>query len=165
MLSIFMVGLLKNKIAKKVILYSIIPFTLFAILNYILTDKDKFSNAPYIVEFLVFMFILIYYFFEQMKFVRMYPLYQSLSFWLCVGLFIYFTGNFFYLLFITSSGDRELASQMKIVYCFVNIAKDIILSLAWLAHEPTEEENAELHIPDDVHLDDEFNFTNKFINS
>ena len=100
-----------------------------------------------------------------MKIVTQYPLYQSISFWLCVGLFIYFTGNFFFLLFANNSKDPAFKKQLQIICYVVDIFKDIILSLAWFAHEPTEEENSELLIPDDVHLDDEFNFTNKFINS
>lgn len=157
--------LLKSRIVAKLIRLSVIPFVIISLLTWYFTEKNKFSNVPVVIEFIVFIFILLYYFYEKMKYVKTYPLYQSISFWLCVGLFIFFTGNFFYLLFITTYKDPVFLKQMKIVYSIINITKDIILSLAWLAHEPTEEENTELRIPDDVHLDDEFDFTNKFINS
>lgn len=164
-LSLFFCTLLKNRIVKKILLFCIAPFIIYSVYNYFNTDKNAFSNNPFLVEFLAFIVILAYYFYEKMKIVTSYPLYQSISFWLCVGFFIYFTGNFFFLLFSTSGKDPAFVRQMRILYAVVNISKDIILCLAWLAHEPTEEENAELLIPDDVHLDDEFNFTNKFINS
>lgn len=107
---------------------------------------------------------LIFYFYEKMKIVTAYPLYQSISFWLCVGLFIYFTGNFFFLLFVRNSHDKAFTQQLQIICYVVDIIKDLILSLAWFAHEPTIEENSELRIPEDVHLDDDFSFTNKFNN-
>ena len=164
-LAFFIIKLLRNKPIITIVKYSIIPFISYCVVDFLISDKSKFGNGPVIIEFLIFMLILVYYFYEKMKYVKSYPLSQSLSFWLCVGLFIYFTGNFFYLLFVASSKNPLLIKQLRTVYFFVNISKDIILSLAWLAHEPTEEENVELYIPDDVHLDDEFTFTNKFINS
>ncbi|MEJ7611683.1 MAG: hypothetical protein WKF88_10940 [Ferruginibacter sp.] len=94
-----------------------------------------------------------------MKTVSIIPLYNSISFWLCVGLFIYFTGNFFYLLFTAGIKNIEFINQMKIIYTVVTITKDIILSLAWLANESIETQEDELHIPDDLHLDDGLSFT------
>lgn len=164
-LAFFFFKLLKNNFIKKLLIISIPIFLSFTFYNYLTTDKIAFNNYPFLVEFLVFILVLIYYFYEKMKIVTTYPLYQSISFWLCVGFFIYFTGNFFFLLFSTSSKDPAFLKQLRVVYSIVNITKDIILTLAWLAHEPTAEENTELRIPDDVHLDDEFTFTNKFINS
>jgi len=87
------------------------------------------------------------------------PLYQSISFWLCVGFFIYFTGNFFYLLFLTSTSDKKLVTEMKIVYTIVTITKDIILCLAWFAQEHNETKEEELRIPEDLHLDEDLSFT------
>jgi hypothetical protein len=89
-----------------------------------------------------------------MKIVSRIPLYKTISFWLCVGLFIYFSGNFFFLLLSTSSKDKAFISQMRTINSIVTFAKDIILALAWFAHEKIETEADIIHLPDDLGLDD-----------
>jgi hypothetical protein len=95
-----------------------------------------------------------------MKTVVMYPLYQSITFWICVAFFIYFTGNFFYILFAsTANADAAFGKQLVTIYGIVTITKNIILSLALLANEPTEQTEEILNIPTDLNLDD-FTLTN-----
>ena len=84
------------------------------------------------------------------------PLYQSISFWLCVGLFIYFTGNFFYILLVSSANNPVLIKEMKTIYVIVSISKDIILAFAWFAHERVQNDSDILRIPDEMQLDDDF---------
>ena len=93
-----------------------------------------------------------------MKVVSIYPLYKSISFWICVGLFIYFTGNLFYLLFVESVKDSKLINLMKIIYATVSISKDIILALAWFAHERIETDADKIKFPDGLGLDDDLPF-------
>lgn len=93
-----------------------------------------------------------------MKTVVLYPIYQSISFWICVGLFFYFTGNFFFLVFVNSSADKNFVQQMKLIYSVVTISKNILLSVAFLAKEPVEN-SEELQIPVDLKFDD-FTLTN-----
>lgn len=159
LLIVFFSYLYKNKIAKKVILFSIIPFWIFCVINYLNSDPKVFNNYPPIVSFLIFIIIIVYYFFEKMRVVSIHPLYESISFWICVGLFIYFAGNFFYLLFVTNTQNIELVKQLKIVYSTVTIAKNIILSIAWFFKEHIETKEDELTIPDHVNLDDDLSFT------
>ena len=87
-----------------------------------------------------------------MQTVVLYPLYQSITFWICVGLFLYFTGNFFFLLLIKSTSDVDIKLQMKIFYSFVTITKNVFLSLAFFATEKIDEEDI-LHIPSELDLD------------
>lgn len=159
--SFFFFFLLKNKIAKIIVLLSIIPFAIFCIANYILADKNKFDNYPPLLEFTIFLAIIGYYFFEKMKFVSKIPLHKQISFWLCVGLLIYFSGNFFYYLLITSTNDLNVVKQMKIVGGIVNITKDLILSFAWFAHERVETDSDIIKIPDGLGLDDDLPFIKK----
>ena len=42
------------------------------------------------------------------------------------------------------------------IYATVSISKDIILALAWLAHERIETDSDILTIPDEMQLDDDF---------
>jgi len=82
-----------------------------------------------------------------------YPLYQSISFWICVALFLYFTGNFFYLLFVDSTRDKVVIKQLRIIYTIVTISKDILLCLALFAIERKEDNNNEFRIPEEIDLD------------
>ena len=161
MLIYFFNLLLKNKIFKKLSLLSIIPFWLYCIYNFFTSESNTFNNYPALIDFSAFILVLIFYFFEKMRVVTKFPLHQSISFWICVGLFIYFTGNLFYLIFITSTKDKHLISQMQIIYSCVTIAKNLIIAFAWLAHERLETNADILQMPDDMQLDDDFIVSNQ----
>jgi hypothetical protein len=150
--------LFKNEVVKKIILISIVPFIIYCFYNYFTSDNSVFNNYPALIEFFVFLTILLYYFFEKMRIVTRTPLYQSISFWLCVGLFLYFAGNFFFLLLLNTSKDASFIKQMKIVYSIVTISKDIILALAWFAHEPIETNADIIKFPNGLGLDDDLPF-------
>lgn len=112
-----------------------------------------------IAEFLVFIVALVYFFYEKMQTVVFYPLYQNITFWICVALFIYFTGNFFFLIFVKSSTEASFVTQMKVIYSFITITKNIILCLAMLGNEYIESPEDNLNIPTDITLE-EFSLTN-----
>ncbi len=155
MLIYFFYLLFKNTIAKRLILVSILPFLSFCIYRFLTSTSNAFDSYPSLVEFFIFILILLYFFFEKMRIVSVIPVYQSISFWLAVGLFVYFTGNFFFLLLVNSSKNIEFIKQMNIVNSIVSITKDIILALAWFAHERTETDADILTIPDGLGLDDD----------
>ena len=156
----FFSKLSQNKSFKKIIIYSIIPFWIYCIINFFVSDKDTFNNFPALVEFAVFILIIIFYFYEKMNVVSSIPLSESISFWLSVGLFIYFTGNLFFLLFIFSTSDKEFIKQMFFIYSCVTITKNIILASAWFANERVATDADIIQLPENMKLDDDFTFTN-----
>ena len=160
-IAFYFANLFKNKIIKYISLFSIIPFWAFALYDYFKANSVGFNNIPAIISFILCLIFLIYYFFEKMNFVSTHPLYKTISFWLCVGLFIYFSGNFFYLLFIKSTKDIEQIASMKIVYTIVSITKDIVLALAWFAHERNETNDSIITIPDGLNLDGDIPLTTR----
>ncbi len=145
----------QSKLPKTIIFYSIFPFCIFCLVDYWF-NSGTFNTTPLLVEFLAFIVFIIYFFYEKMKTVVLYPLYQSIVFWICVGLFIYFTGNFFFLLFINSSSDTNFIHQMQFIYSLVTITKNILLCLAFLAFERPMEKDDELILPSELKLDDYF---------
>ncbi len=159
MFAVFFYNVLKNKIAKYIILSSIIPFWIFSIYIYLTTDSKIFNSNPILLHFLIFIIVLLFYFLEKVRNITITPLHKSIEFWLCVGLFIYFTGNFFYLVFLNSTKDVKLIGQMKLVNTIVTFTKDIILALAWLAHERTETDADIIKFPNGLGLDDDLPFT------
>ncbi len=156
-------NIFKNKLVKNIVLYSIIPFTIYWVYDFVNSDSSSFSQTPILIEFLVFIILLIYFFYERMQTVVLYPIYQSITFWVCVAFFIYFTGNLFFMIFVTSSDDPAFITQMKFIYSFITLSKNIIISLAFFGNEQIESPDEILNIPTDVNLD-EFSVTNYKIN-
>ena len=152
--------LFQNKLFKKIIIFSIIPFWFYCLYNFFISEHDTFNNYPALIEFAVFILIIIFYFYEKMNIVSSIPLLKSISFWVCVGLFIYFTGNLFFLLFITSTKDKGILNQMFIIYSCVTITKNIILASAWFANEKLQTDADIIQLPQNMKLDDDFTFTN-----
>lgn len=157
LISIFFYHIFNNLKAKKIILYSILPFILYNILDYFKNGNLNFGNLPTILEFLIFIVAIIFYFFEKMQLNIEKPIYLSIVFWISVGLFVYFTGNFFYILLVenSKSATTEVKNQLKFVYSFVTILKNILLSIALLhGSETNSEQNNQYIFPEDLHLDD-----------
>jgi hypothetical protein len=154
-LSIFFKEIFKSRVVKKLCIIIIPLFIIFSCFCF-------FYNKTYyafIAEAIIFIIYLLFYFFEKINVVTHYPLYKSISFWLCVGLFIYFTGNFFFLLLVNSSKDVNFITQMRIVNFIVVLLKDIILALAWFAYERTETNTDIIKFPNGLGLDDDLPFT------
>lgn len=152
LLSLFFYYTLKNIFVGKLVLFSTIPFSFFCLYQY-LHSINNFSVYPVLSEFIIFMVVIIYYFYEKMKTEVLRPLYQSIIFWLCVGLFIYFSGNFFYLVLIQSTNDPILINQLRVIYSIVTITKNVLLSFSFFANEIKERVINDFNIPDEINLD------------
>ena len=150
----FLIRILISSGLKKVVLISIPLFAALTIIVQFVIFPKAFNSWPLIIESLLLISFFVIFFYEKMKTVNTYPLSQSTIFWICVGFFIYFAGNFFFILFITYSKNKEFVSNQRIVYGIVTISKNIILSLAFLANEPTPKEHEALQVPEGVDLGD-----------
>jgi len=155
----FLYIVLKENWVRKVILFSIIPFTIYALFDYYISNKNTFNNHSNIVSYLLLIIFIVYFFFEKMRTVVVYPLYQSTVFWICVGLFLYFTGTFFFFVFITTSSgaDKDFVRTMSHIYLISVVVKNIILCLSLFATNNNDERDENvLHIPTDLDLDEPF---------
>lgn len=155
----FFYYVIKLPLFRKLILISIPLFFVFAALDYFFTEKSLFNNHSNLLASLILILFIIYYFYEKMKIVVMYPLYQSIVFWVCVAYFLLFTGTFFFFLLVSYSTDQLFKQQLGYIYGFVTLTKNILLCLALFARENKEQVGDELHIPNHMDLD-EFSFTN-----
>ena len=115
--------------------------------------KQFIDSIPAIVEAFLLIIFFIFYFYEKIKTVYQYPLTQTISFWISVAFFMYFTGNFFFFIFIDADSPKDYPREYLLINFIVTIVKNIILCLALFAKEPTQE-SQELQIPDDLNLDD-----------
>ncbi len=75
--------------------------------------------------------ILIYFFFEKIKYDIQAPLYESKVFWIAVALFIFFSGIFLVLIYSkTLINDLKFREQYFIIYNTFNIIKNIFFCVA-----------------------------------
>lgn len=125
---------------KRLLFFSILPFLIYSFYNWS-ENKGDFNVYPLLFEFIFFILAIIYFFYEKMKSFYSYPIYNSIHFWICVGLFVYFTGNFFYILLVeySSQASVEVKNQLKLIYSAVTITKNLLLGLSFLASETTEQ--------------------------
>lgn len=81
------------------------------------------------------------------------PIYQTTEFWISVGCLIYFSGNFFFYVFINSAKTKDEQWQLRSIYAFVTLIKDIVLALSMLTTRVKEDVDDRLEMPDDMELD------------
>jgi len=91
-----------------------------------------------------------------MRFSFQIPVYQTINFWVAVGLFVYFSGIFFYILLSESyfSKNIRFRDELLLIYTSVTILKNLILAFAVTVKEPkAESEDYEFNIPLEINLD------------
>jgi hypothetical protein len=164
-LSFFFWHLIRSVILRRVLLLSNIPFLAYCLYIYSQTDYATFNNGPTLIELLVFLIVIIFYFFERMRLSMAVPLYQTVNFWLSVGFFVYFSGVFFYILLVETyylRSDARILAELKLISCSVVILKNLILSFALSVKEVAEgPEEYNFNIPLDMDLDSFETFTPK----
>ncbi len=141
----------KSKIAK-IILSTFAILLLFYYISKFIQFKN-FDSQFFVIEFIFFTTIILYYFVEKLQNVTIIPFYKTISFWLCVGLFFFFMGNFMVFIFSKSSKDPAFINQIQIIFLSVLFVKDAILSLAWFAKEPIETDADIIVIPKGLKID------------
>ncbi|WP_460560185.1 hypothetical protein [Ferruginibacter profundus] len=126
----------KNKLARKAFLVIAPIFLVYSIYDYFVSPKLKFGANQAIVESFFMLIILIYFFYEKIKYEVQIPLYESKPFWIAVALFIFFSGNFFLLIYSkTMINDLNFRAQYVFIYSSFNIFKNLLLCVALFIKE------------------------------
>lgn len=152
----FLILIIQHAIVRNIIKLTILPFVVFCIIHFFMHETDKFRNMPVLIELMIFMVFIIFVFFEKMKLNFQVPVYQTINFWLLVGLFVYFSGIFFsYLLAENLERQNErMRIELSIIISFVTILKNLILSIAVTVKEPQESvDEYDFRIPLEINLD------------
>ena len=127
---------INKKVIRTVLLYSIIPYILFCIYDFIIAKEPTLAFFPLIVEYLVLLIFIIYFFFEVMQSSVVEPIYQKAIFWICVAFILNFSGNFFLLLAsINSFNNDAFRDTFTIINGSVTILKNIFLCIAVVIKE------------------------------
>ncbi len=127
---------IKNKLIRKILLYSIVPYFLFCIYDFVIAKEPTLAFRPLIIEYIVLLLFIIYFFFEVMQENIVEPIYQKSIFWICVAFIINFSGNFFLLLSsISSFQDASFRNTFTIINGTVTILKNVLLCIAVVLKE------------------------------
>ena len=121
---------IKNRFIKATLLYSFFPFIIICIYDFVSANAPALAFLPLIVEYLVLLIFIIYFFFEVMQENVVTPIYTKPIFWISVAFIINFSGNFFLFLYSqTSFNDDAFRRQFTIIYSSVTILKNLLLCI------------------------------------
>jgi hypothetical protein len=121
------------------VIYSIIPFVLYCLYDYLSAKEPGFAFLPLVIECLTLLIVLIYIFYEKMNYLLDTPIYQTSFFWIAVAFIIYFAGNFFLFLYSQNSyHDETFQIQYTVIYSCVTILKDVLLCISTFIKDKSE---------------------------
>lgn len=123
---------IRNKIVKRGLLFSIIPFTILCISDFLSSDKPSLPYFPLAIEYVTLLVFVVYFFFEVIQSTVSEPIYQKGVFWISVAFIINFSGNFFLFLYSKNSynNNAEFQKYYVIIYGTITIIKNILLSIS-----------------------------------
>lgn len=152
---------IKNKIVRLILLYSIIPYTLFCIFDFVKSEGSTLAFLPLIIEYLVLLLFIIYFFFEVMQENVVEPIYKKAIFWISVAFIINFSGNFFLLLSsISSYTNTSFFDAFIIINGTITILKNILLCVAVTLKEEKGNDGLFSDLSIDSKLDSSLPFKN-----
>ncbi len=153
-ISILYFFILRNNKLKKLILVLIFLFTVFWVFSFSNSNLKVFDFTPLVIECLFFTILIIYYFYEIMRYNFDTPLFQLPSFWISVGFLMYFSGNFFLFLFSKSKfNEPGFNNQYIVIVSTITILKNILLSIAIFVNKNLIQTKNNSSIPSDLNLD------------
>ena len=136
LLSAFYNFSLSNEHRKLIFSISVILFSSYSLYDYLLSKPEDFSFIPLVIECLFFLLVIVYYFYEKIKYNISSPIYYAPVFWVSVAFLIYFSGNFFLFLFSNSMFKNvDFKIEYTIIYGTVTIIKNIFLCTAVIANK------------------------------
>ena len=131
LLCLFYSTLIDHLAVKKIWFYPILLFIIFCSYNFLTSSATGFDFIPLAVECLFFTVIILFYFYQTMRFNFSIPLFQVPGFWFSVGFLIYFSGTFFLFLFSKSMWQTPgFKIQYTLLYSTITIIKNILLCTA-----------------------------------
>ncbi len=126
---------LRNKLLKKLILFTIIAFTIFSLTNLFLqfSTYKNLDTIPVTFQALFIMTLCVIYFFEQIRNPNALFIYSTSEFWIVTGILVYLAGTFFIFIYSANLTQAELDKYWLINYVF-NTIKNILFGLGIYIH-------------------------------
>jgi hypothetical protein len=118
---------------------------------YYLFQRQGFFIYPLLFEFSILIIYIVFYFFERINYLDVDLLKRS-EFWINSGLFLYFTGNFFYLIFSLSDINQKSKLFLLSIYCTITILKNLIISIGLSLPEKSNNPDNFLPFADELEI-------------
>ena len=142
------------------------PIMIAAFIIDFYTAEQRLSFLPLAIEGFFYLIVIMYYFYERIKYISNTPLYNISSFWVSIGFLLNFSGTFFlYLFSITMSKDPSFKDQYHIIYGGITIIKNILLSVAVIINHLNNSQLAALKSGFEVDLEHIYPFTKQVTNN
>ena len=122
---------IKSKLAKLVIIFISVLFTVFLFLLDFLIRFKKLDSISIGAETLILLIVAIYFFYEQFRDLTTLYIYNHYCFWLAIGVLIYLCGSFFLFIY----GDKITENEKEKFWFFtyiVEIIKNILFAVAMI---------------------------------
>ncbi len=159
-LSILYFNIIRNTKIKKLITLGAIAYIFFWLYNFLKSSFTDLDTTPFAVECIFFTFLIVYYFYEIMRYSLDTQLFQLPSFWISVAFLINFSGTFIVFL-LGKSLINEFPSQYLIIVSTITIIKNILLCTAVIANKSLIIPKNHSSLPSDLNLDNFQPFNNK----
>lgn len=131
LLSLFYYQCITSKLKKYFFPLAIISFLILSYWDFTTSKPGEFNFILLVTECLFFLIIIVYFFYEKLKYNFSVPIYYSPEFWVSVAFLIYFSGNFFLFLFSRPMfNDANFKIHYTLIYSTVTIIKNIFLCTA-----------------------------------
>jgi hypothetical protein len=161
-LSILYFNIIKNKKIKNLIISGAVLYVFFWIYNFSKSNPSEYDFTPLAIECIFFTFLIVYYFFEIMRYSLDIQLFQLPSFWISVAFLINFSGTFILFLFGKSLvEDPSFKTQFLIIVSTITIIKNILLCTAVIANKNLKAPKDHPALPSDLNLDNFQSFNNR----
>ena len=130
-----------------------ISFFLYSLYDFVVSTPGEFNFSLLVTECLFFLMVIVYYFYEKIKFNITSPVFDSPDFWISVAFLIYFSGNFFLFLFSeTMFKNPDFKIQYTAIYGTVTIIKNILLCAALFFNSKIVDQNDKANKTIDIDL-------------
>jgi hypothetical protein len=125
--------ILKNVVAKKTLIVLAIIFLGVSIFDLSQSRAESFDSLPAVIECLILIAYSILYFYEELKDTTSLFLYTTSTFWIVVGIFLFFSGSFF--IFIYAQNNSHLpgfSTTFQVIMGISALIENILFLIAFI---------------------------------
>jgi len=123
----------QSKTFKKLLYFLSILFLGYSIFDFLMSGQGSFDSIPTGIAAILILFYSIYYLFEKIKKPDTLFLYSIPSFWIVVGLIIYFSGTFFLFIFSQNNfNNPAFKSTFSLINNSFIILRNLLFAVAFL---------------------------------
>jgi hypothetical protein len=125
---------LRSLKAKKLLSLLMVFFVLFTIYDLVTNiDADTFDSLPTVFECLIIIGFSTYYLYEQLGTPESLFLYSTSTFWIIVGLMLFFSGNFFVFIYAQSNSESaEFKNTFDLINTILSFIENILFLIAFI---------------------------------